>query len=104
MNNPDYCFALRNGFCEAMRDPRCPGYDVCPFYKPRSVWEREQGESAEDYFREHKHRRMCQDDHETIIRLRREGLSGTAIAEKLNLNEKSVYQLLARLKRKGVAV
>jgi len=32
----DYCFALKNGFCEAMKEPRCPGYDVCPFYKKMS--------------------------------------------------------------------
>ena len=94
MNRPDYCFALKNGFCEALRDPRCPGYDVCPFYKPRSVWEAEWGESADECFS--LRRRLEEGDKAEILKMREEGVKAPEIAEILGLNIKSVYHVFAK--------
>lgn len=35
-----HCFGLYTGskrhtYCQCMKGPKCPGYDKCPFYKPK---------------------------------------------------------------------
>ena len=92
----DYCFALKNGFCEAMKEPRCPGYDVCPFYKKKSKNDEEllryNGTVDVD--------RIClkriRVNEAEIISLRQQGMTMRAIGERLGIPVSTVENICYR--------
>ena len=92
---PDYCFGLRNGFCEVMKNPHCPGYDVCPFYKPKSVNDAElkrYGGAAR------KRTNLTTVEKEEIAVRHANGEKATDIARALNINEGTVWSYIRKFK------
>lgn len=100
----DYCFALKNGFCEAMKEPRCPGYDVCPFYKKKS----ENDEELLRYNGTRDMKKICLDrlrmsgrEQEEIMAMRQEGMNARQIGEMLGISERTITGFLVRARRTG---
>ena len=92
---PDYCFGLRNGFCEVMKNPHCPGYDVCPFYKPKSVNDAE----LKRYGGTMKKRdNLTAAEKEAIAARYANGEKVAKIAKALNINERTIWNYVRKFK------
>lgn len=92
---PDYCFGLRNGFCEVLKNPHCPGYDVCPFYKPKAVNDAE----LKRYGSAMKKRdNLTATEKEAIAARYANGEKVAKIAKALNINERTIWNYVRKFK------
>ena len=92
---PDYCFGLRNGFCEVMKNPHCPGYDVCPFYKPKSVNDAELKRYGSTI---KKRDNLTAAEKKALATRYANGEKAAEIARALNINERTVWNYIRRFK------
>jgi hypothetical protein len=95
---PDYCFGLRNGFCEVMKNPHCPGYDVCPFYKPKSVNDAELKRYGSTI---KKRDRLTEMEQREIATRHANGEKATDIADTLGINVHTVWSYIRQFKEVG---
>lgn len=87
---PDYCFGLKNGFCDVLKDPHCPGYDVCPFYKPKSVNDAE----IKRYGGFNQYSRITDEEKQEIAKLREQKKTISQIAKETMLTESAIARYI----------
>lgn len=123
----DICFGMGdNGKCLCMKDPVCPGYDKCPFYKSKEQNDAElmkyHGTTSlrritDTYSTQYNNTQKYEKktvsipngfpegmsvDNQKMLRLYVSGVPGGEIAKELGLSPKTVWDRISYYKRRGV--
>ena len=91
----EVCFAFKREKCDALKDENCPGFEGCPFYKPKSVNDAE----IEKYSKKNPARKPATEKEKAkMARLYVLGYSTRQIADITGFSTESVKKYLREVK------